>query len=132
MHLQFTFKRSADSQSLPIPARQSGAAAPAQPRAPRLPAIWSELHLRALTQEGTDDSAWLADFGSRIIGRCSCRQQWSEDLKAVPPAYGQYFDWTVAIHNRVNGRIGKAIMTSIAARTFWEARNTQLTAEHAN
>ena len=86
---------------------------------PNGPELWSKLHRRAIAHEGVDDSAWLSDFAEQIIGRCPCRKQWEQDILATPPDFTNYFAWTVAMHNRVNARLGKPILTVEEARARW-------------
>jgi hypothetical protein len=86
---------------------------------------WFELHPRALlVPTGTDDSAWLEAFGRRVP--CGdCRTHWLEMLARTPPGWGlgfDYFAWTVARHNEVSLRIGRAEITLAAARAQWSRR----------
>ena len=121
MHLTFVFTRTAASAVLPevtpgvtFPRQRLSRAALTR----RPAAIWSDLHRRALTHEG-DDSTWIADYTKRIIGTCQCRKQWDQDIAKLPPDFSRYFEWTVAIHNAVNARIGKPILTVEEARARW-------------
>ena len=83
------------------------------------PKLWAELHRRALSHAGGDDSAWLEEFEKRILGNCVCRNQWRHDLVIEPPDFSNYFAWTVSQHNRVNARLGKPILTVEEARARW-------------
>lgn len=76
---------------------------------------WAELHYfaAAVYKSGTIDSMavrrWLVTF-HRSIGCEDCRNTWALEQALLPPALntGQaFFEWTVAAHNSVNGRIGK-------------------------
>ncbi|MBS0328213.1 MAG: hypothetical protein JSR30_00040 [Proteobacteria bacterium] len=118
MNHEFTFVRLAPSVPLPPrPIPTPGVFI--DPRRPlTAPAVWKELHRRALVREG-DDSEWLADFGRRIAGSCECRQQWFSDLKVLPPDFTRYFEWTVAIHNAVNRRLEKPELSVEEAREIW-------------
>lgn len=83
------------------------------------PAVWDELHRRALAHDGSDDTGWLWSYERRIIGGCRCRDQWRQDIDALPPDFTHYFEWTVAIHNAVNARLKKPILTVESARAIW-------------
>lgn len=117
MHLQFEFKRASESTPLPVAVKPSGPQTAQRPLIPRQ-AIWSELHRRALVHGG-DDTAWLTDYASRIIGSCKCRDQWRDDLKIMPPDFANYFAWSVTVHNRVNERLKKPLLTVEEALTIW-------------
>ncbi len=117
MHHEFVFTRSSESSPLP-PRAAASSASTANPNRSRRPAAWAELHRRALSVQG-DDSVWLEDFGRRVIGSCHCRDQWRADLIIVPPDFAHYFTWTVEMHNRVNRRLGKPILTLEEAYRTW-------------
>lgn len=77
--------------------------------------MWRELHFHAAAvyKSGTIDPMalrrWLEMF-NRAIGCQECRDNWNFEVAQLPPALssGQaFFEWTVAIHNAVNARIGK-------------------------
>lgn len=82
-------------------------------------ATWSELHLRALKHAGESDEKWLAWFGIRVGGNCDCRQHWNKQIKITPPDFKNYFGWTVAMHNAVNARLEKPLLTEEEAHTIW-------------
>lgn len=82
-------------------------------------ATWQELHPRALTHDGSDDTVWLDAFGLRIGGSCACRKDWLLWISANPPQFGRYFEWTVAAHNAVNARLQKPILTLEEAYKIW-------------
>lgn len=123
MHIEFKFNRTVEPQRLPkVNPRMHGPPTFKKfvmTKILRVPAIWDELHVRALRPERTNDAEWLADFERRILGRCHCRQQWRDDLKAVPVDFTRYFEWTVSVHNHVNARLGKPILTVDQARAIW-------------
>jgi len=89
------------------------------PLYPTGPALWKELHLRALEREGQDDSAWMLKFENRIP--CGeCKRHFAEMLKSLPENYVGYFDWTVKTHNSVNSKLGKPILSLEQARKLYE------------
>ena len=80
--------------------------------------LWAELHRRALAVEGVDDGVWLTKFATRLP--CgACRAHWNEMLDRTPVTWGAYFEWTVARHNEVNTRLGKALLDVASARSLW-------------
>ena len=87
--------------------------------------LWRELHLNALHYEGTDDSAFLTNFGRRIpryTRGCLCREHWMIWNRQNPPTYtpaGAYFEWTVKAHNNVNIKLGKPQMDIEDARKLY-------------
>lgn len=87
------------------------------------PKLWAELHRRALSGAAAslpEERVWLSGFASRLA--CGeCRQFFVAYLREHPVALETYFDWTVALHNAVNLKLGKPIMTATAAREVWSA-----------
>jgi hypothetical protein len=91
------------------------------------PELWRALHLDAAVhvREGAVDPAtqmgFLASFRNAI--RCpECRINWNGEVASMPPVFSSpdnYFAWTVAIHNRVNDRLGKAQFSLEAARELY-------------
>jgi hypothetical protein len=83
-----------------------------------VPWLWAQLHLRSLSLEGFDDSAWISEFGKRIP--CGvCRQHWARMLQETPPNYFDYFAWSVDRHNEINAKLGKPIFTFEQALARW-------------
>lgn len=97
---------------------------------PNGPKLWEELHLRALSHDGSDDTAWLVAFEKRILGNCICRKYWTQDVAINPPDFANYFEWTVAQHNTVNGRLEKPILTVEEARKIWSAMPSSTHKDH--
>ena len=85
--------------------------------------LWKELHLRALTFKGKDDTAFLREFAKKIpryTKGCSCNEHWKKLVKQYPPVFGdKYFEWTVEQHSRVSKRLGKPTYTVEEARKFY-------------
>lgn len=81
------------------------------------PALWAELHKRALSVT-SDDSEWLAKFERRVP--CgSCRKHWLEMLQKTPPDWTRYFGWSVDRHNEINVKLGKPEMPLAEAFAKW-------------
>jgi hypothetical protein len=82
------------------------------------PALWAELHARAMAYGGDAEGerAWLDRFTARVP--CGeCRQHWLELVTQTPPDLsdaGAFYRWTVSVHNAVNVRLGKAVWTAPA------------------
>lgn len=126
MHLKFAFTRTQPSPALPARAAKREQSAAGQSRPRRRPATWDELHLRALRHDGSDDSAWLKDFGSRVRGGCQCRSHWRKILRANPPRWSEYFAWSVEVHNAVNAlpHLTKPQLALDQARAIWSSLST--------
>lgn len=87
--------------------------------------LWRELHRRPFAADyvGGDDSAWLRDWSARVP--CGdCRMEWVQViLPALPPDFASrqaYFAWTVAVHNRVNRKLGRREWTADEAAAHRE------------
>lgn len=83
--------------------------------------LWKQLHTQAYNHNGTDDSAFIANFGKQIprfMTGCPCNEFWNKWIKENPPRYGvnEYFEWTVKAHNAVNIKLGKPVMSLEDAR----------------
>lgn len=77
--------------------------------------LWAELHTK---RDATPE--WFAEWLSRVPNfRCSCRRDFEAIILANPPRYNDWFKWTVEIHNSVNKKLGKSIVTFEAAMNFW-------------
>ena len=89
-------------------------------------ALWTELHLHALTHTGTEDIKYLRDFSYRVpkyTAYCKCKEHWAIWMKTHPPKFGpgEYFAWTVDAHNDVSKRLGKPEMSLEEAKTLYTA-----------
>jgi len=86
--------------------------------------LWKELHLRALTTM-TDDKAYIVAFARRIprfTTGCKCKEFWNLWVRKNPPTYGaDYFAWTVSIHNAVNEKLDKPIMSVEEAHKIYSS-----------
>lgn len=94
-------------------------------------ALWKEIHTRALgNPAGHDDTAFLDGLSRRLLfpGACAkCRNSYDDYRKAHVPDFttpATYFHWTVDLHNDVNARIGKPVLTVEQARAIWAAVTT--------
>jgi len=79
--------------------------------------LWKDLHMGALRFEGTTDGPFLARFRAellKITRECGCKNFWDTWTRANPPTYvpsEAYFEWTIRVHNAVNQKLGKPIIT---------------------
>ena len=99
------------------------AGAPSSAAHPKIwgPPKWAELHQWA-SNVGTVTVAdlpgvlaWLTRFGASIP--CGeCRDEWREIMRTPPRIGDDAFAWTVATHNRVNAKLGRAAWSVAAAR----------------
>lgn len=87
--------------------------------------LWKKIHTYALANTGQNENKYLLEF-SRQIPRyttgCKCKEHWAKEVKANPPKYGpngEFFAWTVEIHNQVNKRLGKPTLTVEQARKLY-------------
>lgn len=85
--------------------------------------LWADLHRRALAYSGdaTAERAWIHGFAAQVP--CGeCRGHWFALIAERPPDLADaatYFAWTVAVHNRVNVRLGKPMVAEGEARRLW-------------
>lgn len=110
-----------------VPASAPGPVAPVVVQAPLPfpadgPALWAELHTRALRVTGRTLVVrlvdWLSKFGRRLP--CGhCRQDWDRMFRDTPPDLKNLFAWTVDRHNEVNRRLGKPEISEETARALW-------------
>lgn len=87
--------------------------------------LWTELHQRALSYKGTDDSVFLRIWAAklpRFTTGCACKEFWRAWSILNKPIYepeGAYFAWTVKAHNAVNQKLGKQTYTVEQALAEW-------------
>lgn len=90
------------------------------------PGLWAQFHARA-DLPGLDlskEPAWLAKL-TKTVPCEDCRAHFTALLADSPPNLADpegYFAWGVGIHNRVNERLGKPVITLEAALALREAR----------
>lgn len=93
-------------------------------KATKGPQMWAELHRYALTQKPTQGqrAAWLVNFASKIdCGECA--REWKRLNIDTPLAKNakpnEFFEWTVTVHNKVNQRLGKPVISMQDAKNIW-------------
>lgn len=85
--------------------------------------LWNELHKRAINHNGSDDSVFLRDWENRIPnyeGGCKCRSFYIIWKRQNPPTFSDYFEWSIRLHNAVNTKLNKAIISVLDARKIYE------------
>lgn len=84
------------------------------------PAFWTTLHTMSLQADANSDSvpafhAFMASL-PQFLPCAKCKSHLQELLQSVPPPQANLFEWSVELHNRVSASIGKAKMSSAAAK----------------
>ncbi len=85
-----------------------------------LRAMWADLHTFAANYpehpnraEVSGAQLWLDAWASQFPKDCPCRQGWVEALSVCGPPMRQgghrLFCWTLAVHDRINAKLGKPI-----------------------
>ena len=87
--------------------------------------LWKELHERALNFASGNDTSYLLDFAKRIprLKGCRCQEEWVRIARQNPPTFRskeEYFAWTVLVHNLVNEKLGKPVLTVEEAKKFYQ------------
>jgi hypothetical protein len=85
-------------------------------------AIWGLLHRRALqpVADAAGELKWLRETYRAYIPCGECKAEFDLFLKSNPPDFGDYFGWTVALHNHVSAKLGKPALTPGEARREWD------------
>ncbi len=86
--------------------------------------MWADLHEWALLGDIADTSNWLNKFQARI-GCGECVRHWQSWIQEHPPDASNndaLFAWSVAAHNAVNRRLGKAEVDIESARRIWKTK----------
>jgi hypothetical protein len=94
------------------------------------PLFWGALHVAALGCSNSDNLSNFVDAYKTMIPCASCRKHFEEALLATPvPQVSnplELFAWTVDIHNIVNARINKPVITYDEAYEIWTSEPNQL------
>jgi len=91
--------------------------------------LWKELHERAYNFKGKEDLFFLKNFGNKIprfTSGCKCKEFWIIYVRSHPPIFGdngEYFSWTVEVHNAVNTKLGKPIISLEDAKKIYSKKN---------
>ena len=94
------------------------------------PLFWGALHVAALGCSNHENLVNFVECYKAIIPCMSCRQHFEEVLDANPvPAVSnpaELFAWTVDVHNIVNKRINKPLLTYEEAYQTWTSEPTKI------
>lgn len=84
------------------------------------PHYWGTLHIAGLYGESLEDFKALAKSYATLLPCKKCRRHYTSVLAEYPvDSVTLPFEWSVAVHNIVNKRLGKPVMTVDQARAFW-------------
>lgn len=81
---------------------------------------WAKLHKRALKPVADEvaEQAWLVMFGEGLP--CGeCKAFYMDYMKRKPVWFGEFFKWTVELHNAVNQKLGKPVIELGSATALW-------------
>ena len=85
-----------------------------------LRAMWGDLHTYAATYPENPTSKhaeaadqWLESWRMQFPQGCPCKQGWEDAGDLCPPPLQEggveFFEWTLAVHDRVNTHLGKPL-----------------------
>lgn len=89
------------------------------------PYFWATFHIASLTAgplvDETDKATFImfVEGFARVLPCPKCREHFADVLIANPIDYKNIFEWSVKVHNEVNLRLGKPIVTVEDALTHW-------------
>ena len=78
------------------------------------PSLWREIHCHRAA-----DGSFIQRIDQQIP--CGdCRRHWQALLQQRPPEFSEgWFAWTVWLHNEINARLNKPLMTVEEAQAIW-------------
>lgn len=79
------------------------------------PSAWRIVHWLAMHHPERLSDTWL-DALVTLLPCSECQDHLRANLQSLPPPATCLFKWSVRLHNRVNGQLGKRRMTLAAAR----------------
>lgn len=91
------------------------------------PRLWAELHLFSLRNRNCEDRAfienWFKNWADSIPWNgCPCQQHFEDYCKQFPPDFSDLWRWGIGLHNNVNMRNGKPILSLADAENLWLKR----------
>ena len=91
------------------------------------PRYWAELHLFSLRNRNCEDRAfiesWFKNWADSIPWNgCPCQQHFEEYCKQFPPDFSDLWKWGIGIHNDVNSRNGRPVLSLSEAENLWTKR----------
>ena len=91
------------------------------------PRYWAELHLFSLRNRNCQDLAfiesWFKNWADSIPWNgCPCQQHFEDYCKHFPPDFSDLWKWGIGIHNDVNSRNGRPVLSLSEAENLWTKR----------
>lgn len=91
------------------------------------PRYWAELHLFSLRNRSCEDRAfiesWFKNWADSIPWNgCPCQQHFEDYCKQFPPDFSDLWKWGIGIHNDVNSRNGRSVLSLSDAENLWLKR----------
>lgn len=91
------------------------------------PRYWAELHLFSLRNRNCEDRAfiesWFKNWADSIPWNgCPCQQHFEDYCKHFPPDFSDLWKWGIGIHNDVNSRNGRPVLSLSEAENLWIKR----------
>lgn len=83
------------------------------------PYFWGALHLACLAAIDKNSLKTFIETYQTLLPCFGCRMHFSQLLTEYPVPDDDQFRWSVDIHNKVNERIGKPIMSYEDALVHW-------------
>lgn len=85
--------------------------------------MWAVIHMAALNfTKGVSGEMQYTRFYTSLVHTLKCPKCIHHYMKFInesPPDFSDLFGWTVKLHNSVNERIGKSILTREEAYDIW-------------
>ena len=91
------------------------------------PRFWAELHLFSLRNKNCSDvnfiKNWFKNWADSIPWNgCPCQQHFEEYCKQFPPDFSDLWKWGIGVHNDVNLRNGRSVLSLAEAENLWTKR----------
>lgn len=83
------------------------------------PLLWGALHVSALSCTDRRNFVNFVEAYKGIIPCMACKKHFEDVLINNPVSMTNLFEWSVDVHNMVNERIGKSLMTYEQAYEKW-------------
>jgi len=95
-----------ESKPLPVPKKYNGAE------------LWKQLHIKSINDGITND--WLSEWSEPLPAfGCSCKSFFLQFLHNRPLPATNQFEWSFQLHNNINAKLGKPLLSLEDARDIW-------------
>jgi hypothetical protein len=90
------------------------------------PPFWATIHLTAYHQTDPKKFNDFINIITDILPCENCQGEFQKLLKTYPPDSepNGYFEWSVNVHNKINERLHKPVISMEQARTMWCTNKT--------